>query len=100
MSPGVAGPGVTVRCPASPESPRFPVSSKPTATYCSDGPLTGQPSLNSGNGGTRPVRTGPTVTSRCRSPAPSRSAATTVTGPDGAVVVAAATGAGPGGSVV
>src|SRR4051794_32141670 len=76
------------------------MSLKVTATYCNDGPLTGQPSLNSGNGGTRPVRTGPTVISRARSPAPSRVASTTVTGPGGAVAGAAATGAARDGSVV
>src|SRR4051812_12073188 len=104
MSPGVLGPGVTVRCAASPskEVTGRPARSKVTGTYCSEGPLTGQPSLNSGNGGTRPVRTGPTETCRCRLSVPSRSARTTVTGPAGAVVVAGAadTGAALDGSVV
>src|SRR3954447_12469307 len=96
MSPGVLGPGVTVRCAATPSKgvTGRPARSKVTGTYCSEGPLTGQPSLNSGNGGTSPVRTGPTETCRGRLSVPSRSACTTVTGPAGAVVVAGAAGRG------
>src|SRR5687768_6043590 len=68
MSAGVPAPGSTDTWAARPGTGydwgAVGTKAKSTATYCREGPSTGQVDEKFGTGGTRPVRTGPWVTTR------------------------------------